>query len=217
MQKAKQIILSFPESVDMSLENFMVLPTNHEAYLAVQAFPQTSGDVLVVYGEEGLGKSHILHIHQQRINAQFFDEEWVQGTLELTSEKHVVCDGLDTLNSTDQEKLFHLYNHIKSFGGSLLVTSNKPVAALDILPDLKSRLLTAPQIEIKQPTEAHLEVLLVKMASDKQMFLEPKVIQYIVKNAQRSVSSLRDVLNKLDKLSLEEKRKVTIPLAKQIL
>lgn len=201
----------------MSMDNFMVLPTNHEAFLAVQSFPQVIGDVLVVYGDKGLGKSHLLHIHQQRTMAQFFDVEWAQCSLDLTTEKHVICDDLDKISEVDQEKLFHLYNHIKSFGGSLLVASNKPVSSLDILPDLKSRLLTAPQIEVQQPTQAHLEVLLVKMASDKQMFLDPKVIQYILKNCERTVVSLGEVLDRLDKFSLEEKRKITIPLAKQVL
>lgn len=214
--RPKQIILSFPEKVDMSLENFMVLPTNHEAFSAVQSFPLKGGDVLAIYGAQGLGKTHLLEMYKQRTHSDVFNKE-NEACLDTKNEKHVVCDGLDTLDKLDQEQLFHIFNHIKSFGGSLLVVSQKPIASLDILPDLKSRLLTAPQIEILPPQDLHLEVLLVKMASDKQMFLEPKVVQYILKNAQRNISALRHVLNELDTLSLEQKRKITVPLAKQAL
>lgn len=201
----------------MSLENFMVLPSNHAAFSAVQSFPNFSGDVLVIYGESGIGKTHLLSLYHQKTGADLLSAETGQVSLELTTEKHAICDDLDKLDNAEQEKLFHLFNHIKSFGGSLLVASSKPVAKLDILPDLKSRLLTAPQMEIEKPTDAHLEVLLVKMASDRQMFLEPKVLQFILKNSDRSVHILQGVLSALDKLSLEQKRKITIPLVKEVL
>lgn len=193
----------------------MVLPTNHEAFMSVQSFPSVDGDVLALYGEQGLGKTHLLDIYKQRVSPYVFKK--IQDSDALDDGIDVVCDDLEMLTKREQEKLFHMFNHIKSFGGSLLVASRHPIASLDILPDLKSRLLTGPQVEILAPTDAHLEVLLVKMASDKQMFLEPKVVQYILKNARRDIAALRHVLIELDKLSLEQKRKVTIPLVKEVL
>ncbi|MAF31004.1 MAG: hypothetical protein CMF60_02225 [Magnetococcales bacterium] len=213
----QQILLSFPTLVDMSAESFMLLPSNHQAFMALQNFPATSGDVLAIYGESGVGKSHLAEIYKQRTGAEDFMHKSAQNSLDLTAEKHMVCDNVHLLKKDEQEALFHLYNHIKSFGGSLVVTSHQPISQLDLLPDLKSRLLTAPQIQIEQPTDAHLEVLLVKMAADKQMYIEPKVVTFILKNCHRSVFAISHVLTKLDALSLEQKRKITVPLVKEAL
>lgn len=210
----QQFLLSFPESIDMSLENFLVLPTNNFAYMSVQQFPQMAGDVLAIYGEEGVGKTHLVSIYLHRLNPKKLHVKDLKLPLDLTA-YHYVVDGIDELKPDAQEVLFHLFNHIKSVGGSLMVTSRKPVAAMEILPDLKSRLLTAPQIQIEQPKDAHLEVFLVKYASDRQIYLEQNVVAYILKNCERNVKTIETIVRLLDQLSLEQKRKITIPLVKE--
>lgn len=216
LNNQQQIVLSFPERTDFSLENFLVLPTNNMGFMSVNQFPRIEGDVLVVYGSKGVGKSHLFSIYIERTHAKILTTADLKLPLDL-SVKHFAIDDINGLSKMQQEAFFHLFNHVKSAGGSLLVMAQNPVAKMDILPDLKSRLLTAPQIEIESPKDVHLEVFLVKYASDRQMFLNPHVSRYILKNCERNVSHIESIVKALDTLSLEQKRKITIPLVKQLL
>ncbi|MFT7433393.1 MAG: DnaA regulatory inactivator Hda [Alphaproteobacteria bacterium] len=211
----RQILLSFPERKDFALENFLVLPTNNLGYMSVGQFPQIAGDVLVVYGEKGVGKSHLFSTYVERTGAKILTKSELKLPLDLDYNNFAI-DGIDDLTEGQQEALFHLFNHVKSSAGSLLVIARSAVAKMDILADLKSRLLTAPQIEIEPPKDVHLEVFLVKYASDRQMFLDPKVSNYILKNCERNLSHIEAIVAKLDSLSLEQKRKITVPLVRQV-
>tara|TARA_R110000868_G_scaffold190862_1_gene434740 strand:- start:45318 stop:45974 length:657 start_codon:yes stop_codon:yes gene_type:complete len=216
MNSQQQILLSFPQRTDFSPENFLVLPTNNHAYMLAGQFPAMAGDVLAIYGEQGVGKSHLFAMTVNRTQAKVLKKADLKLPLNL-SFMHYAIDGADDLSASEQEALFHMFNNVKSSGGSLLIMSRQAVAKMDILPDLKSRLLTAPQIEIQSPKDAHLEVFLVKYASDRQIFLEPKVAGYILKNCERNVSHIESIVQALDELSLEQKRKITVPLVKQVL
>lgn len=200
----------------MSAENFMVLPNNAKAFEVISAFPTENAKFLAIYGEKGVGKTHLSYIHQNLKNAWRLTPEILENLSNFESVNYVL-DDLENLNSKAQENLFHLFNHIQNFGGSLLVFSRLPVAKIELLADLKSRLLTAAQIEIESPLDAHLELFLVKHASDRQIDLEPAVVAYILKNANRNVAFMEKLVQGLDALSLEQKRKITVPLAKEVL
>ena len=206
-----QFVLGFPVPEDLSPESFVQLPCNTSALKAAQSL--LPGHVLVVYGAPKSGKSHLLNWWQKQAAAILFkpaDHLPPDGST-------VAVDGLNRLMAQEQEAFFHLFNHIKNTQGKLLVTTDVPTAQLDLLPDLKSRLLTADHVEITAPQEEDLHILLTKWAADRQISLSEDVLTYLLRHADRSPHSLLMLIQKLDTLSLAQKRKVTVPLVKEAL
>lgn len=147
-----------------------------------------------LYGAAGSGKSHMLALAELR--------GWVVG------------DDVDTLGKAAQEELFHAFNA----GKKVAVASRVPVAQLEgLLPDLKSRLLTGVQVEMRGPDDSELARLLACWAEARQLVLPGPVVDYILVRAGRSTHELAALMAKLDALSLEQKRAVTVPLAKLVL
>jgi DnaA regulatory inactivator Hda len=212
MPTKNQMALNFPTKVDFSAENFMENSGNSKALQTIQSL-ENNGDIAVIYGKEGCGKSHLTSLWKNDVNAINLHEIDLF-TPEIT---HVYVEDLDTLTSAQQEHLFHAFNHIKNVKGALLVTSHIPPAQLDLLADLKSRLLLGEQVEISLPNPQELTVLLSKWAYDRQLELSPEVIQYLLKRCERSPKVLEACIAKLDTLSLEQKRRITVPLAREAL
>jgi DnaA regulatory inactivator Hda len=211
----RQITLDFPEIKDYSDENFLVMPSNDVAYAVVKHLGQTSGETLVLYGEQGVGKTHLIHIAAQRLGVQV--QQASNASMDWMTQPVLVVDDLQTANEDAQEILFHLFNNIKSIGGVLVVGGNAPAVKMDIIPELKSRLLTGHNLEIAQPNDNYLQVLLVKYAADRQLTLDPTVVAYLMKRCARNLSHMEEMIRALDRLSLEKKRRVTIPLAREAL
>lgn len=215
MPPKNQMALDFPHYADYSAANFLEMKGNVDAFVAIKQFPQKEGEVLVIYGPKGCGKTHLLNIWNDRKGDMVIDGDKLDEV--PFNLRKVAIDDLQNANKKQQENLFYLFNHIVSTGGSLLVSSDTPVAQMDLMPEIQSRLLTAPQIEIKQPEEQGLQMLLVKWAHERQLHLEPAVLSFLLSRADRNIADLHDMVAKLDELSLEQKRKITIPLIKEAL
>jgi chromosomal replication initiation ATPase DnaA len=156
--------------------------------------------IVCLYGPTGVGKSALLELAKaQAAN---------------------VYDDLDTLPEATQIQLFHVLER-QRLGEStarIVVASSMPVAKLESLkPDVKSRLLLGEQIEIGYPTEPELRALLAHWAAGRQLLLPGAVADYVLARADRSPKSLKALLLKLDGLSLQEKRGITVALARQVL
>ena len=211
----EQMALGFPSRSDFSFQNFLPMASNKDALLAVRNFPSNEGDVLVIYGPSGVGKTHILHMWAEQNGDRYLKADELREV--PFSVRKVAIDNLEKASLKEQENMFYLFNHILSERGAMLVATDIPVADLDLMPELRSRLLTAPQIEIKLPDENSLQMLLIKWAADKQIQLEPNVVKYMLGQCDRSSNALQGMIEKLDRLSLEQKRKITIPLVKEAL
>jgi len=122
----------------------------------------------------------------------------------------------DEATPTQQEHLFHLYNHLMNSQGLLILAGRIPADQLHGLPDLTSRLKTLQHVKMKLPDSPQLELLLVKFAADRQMQIDAAVVRYLLRRAERSPRMLEGLISKIDEVSLIEKRAVTIPLVKQV-
>lgn len=198
-----QIPLSFPVNESMKSDDFMPLTSNQEALDMINRFPDWPYPVLIVYGEKGCGKTHILNMWQEKssnLGYALDDANKIFGSKEL------------------EEKLFHDFNQAKENGTFILMTMERPVSQYNIgLPDLASRLRAAPQIEIKSPDDVALQSVLIKLFHDRQLKIEPGVVSYIIPRIERSFASVRSLVSKIDQHSMSKKRSVTVPLVREIL
>jgi chromosomal replication initiation ATPase DnaA len=199
----RQIPLSFPVNESYAGGDFLTLPCNQEAMAWIDRYPDWPYPVLIIYGENGCGKTHLLRLWQTK--AQKGDV--------------AIDDAHDLFGDQKLEQdLFHQFNQVKENQTRLLMTMTSNVASQNILlPDLASRLMAAPQIEIASPDETDLRAILVKLFHDRQINVEPGVIAYIVPRIERSFSAARQLVQKIDESALAEKRSVTVPLVSAIL
>jgi chromosomal replication initiation ATPase DnaA len=118
----------------------------------------------------------------------------------------------------DESLLFHLHNAVVAAGCYLLLTTSSPVVEWSQqLPDLRSRLLAAAHVRIEAPSDTLLAGLLVKQLADRQLRVDPPVIDYLVARMERSFAAARRVVTALDRAGLREQRPITLALARQVL
>ena len=86
------------------------------------------------------------------------------------------------------------------------------------LTDLKSRLKTFYNVSILNPDDEMVKIILTKLLYEKQFIIKnPEIFEFLIKRIERSYQSIYNIVKTLDKLSLQKKRQLTIPLIKQIL
>lgn len=204
-----QLAFSLPFTAATSESSFFVSACNQEAYQWVQAWPNWPAHALLLYGPEGSGKTHLAHIWAAKANA-------ISSASAESLSANAVVENID--RRTDQQQLFHLLNTAKEQGLYLLLTSSVAPKQLPFtLPDLTSRILALPAIAITAPDDAALYGALCKQLADRQLKVDEDVIAYLLPRMERSFAKLSQLIDTLDRASLEEKKSLTIPFLKKTL
>lgn len=198
-----QIPITFPVADSYDAHDFMPLTCNQSALDWIDRFPDWPYPALIIYGEKGCGKTHLLNIWSTKAG--------MEGQ---------AIDDVDQFFGSKQaeENLFHLFNQAREKKTYLLLSMTNNIGQQNIhLPDLASRLRAAPQVEIQSPDDMALQSILVKLFHDRQLKVEPEVIAYILPRIERSFAAARDLVAKLDSNAMAEKRPITIPLVRDVL
>jgi chromosomal replication initiation ATPase DnaA len=208
-----QLALAFQYQTEYSWDNFFTTESNQKAVQWVKRWPEWRSHCLIVYGRSGSGKTHLAHLWQHQSKAIFLTSENIRAVLKSPLSDHLfIIDDADT--QTDEEGFFHLYNAVKEHQGSLFLLGSAPPSQWGIkLLDLQSRLNAVSNVELKDPDDALLSAVLLKLFSDYQIRVEEKVIDYILKHIDRSFHTIQKLAKDIENLQ----RKVTIPLVKDFL
>lgn len=206
----------------MGRDDFLIAPSNQDAVAWIDLWPNWPAPALVIYGSPACGKSHLAEVWRARAEAVMLGAEDVRRSTpeELSARgQHLVMDGADALIGAveTEKKLFHLYNMMKEEKRSLLLTLNDaPVHRAFTLPDLASRLRAAPAVAIREPDDALLSAVLVKLFNDRQLRVGADVMAYILPRMERSFEAVRCFVDRLDERAMTEKRPVSVALAKTV-
>lgn len=206
----RQFSLPFPSQPENPAAT--LLPTQATA-IARAALAGHAAGPLHLHGPQGSGKSHLL----QTAAAYHQVPVYVAQCPPPPYPNILIIDDLHRLPPAGQTLLFHTINQHAQTGGRLLTAAPVPVAELPLLPDLGSRLQQGLAAELTEPTETDLAQLALRWAAAARLVLSPDVVEYLLSRAERSVPVLHSLVQKLNELSLEQKRAVTIPLARQVL
>ena len=118
------------------------------------------------------------------------------------------------LNLTDEAALFHLLNLVREQRLQILMTTNIAPGDLSVsLPDLMSRLKALPVASIEAPDDALLRAVLVKLFADRQLSVEPHVIDYVLVRMERSLAAAERLVAEADRQALVLQRRVTRAVA----
>lgn len=215
----RQLVLDLPLRAARGMEDFFVSGSNAAAVELVDRWPDWPHWAAVVVGPEGAGKSHLGHVWQTisgaaTVAASDIDESAV-AAFERTGT--LLVEDIDR-GIGDDRILFHLLNLAREHRRTIMLTSRRPPGEMAIaLPDLRSRLRALPMIAIAPPDEALIKAVLVKLFADRQLFVEPHVVNFIALRVERSMAAVNSVVERLDREALATKRRVTRALAANVL
>ena len=114
--------------------------------------------------------------------------------------------------------MYSLFNIIDQDNKYLIVTSRKPIVNLNFkLKDLRSRAKNFLLQKIEKPDDEMIYALILKNLSDKQILVEKKLINYIIKRIDRSYSKIYKFIYKIDEISLKKKKSIDLKIIKEAL
>lgn len=210
-----QLVLALPHRQALGAEDFFVSDSNAAAVDLVDVWPDWPHSAAIVVGPPGSGKSHLANVWRLRSGANMLTSGQVDEAAvpSLAERRGVVVEDIDR-GLADERALFHILNLARESQFSVLVTAQRPPGELSVaLPDLRSRLRALPVVEIAMPDQSLLKAVMVKLFSDRQLAVEPHVINYLVTRMERSLAAARDVVRIIDDLALAKQRPVTRSLA----
>jgi chromosomal replication initiation ATPase DnaA len=214
-QRARQLALDLPVEERRGVEDFLVSDCNEAAYSLIESWPHWPDQVLRLVGPEGSGKSHLSAIWAARAHG------WTISASEITHERvpHLASAGALVIEDADmgvrdEAAMFHLVNLVRGRKGHLLITARTAPDSWGLaIPDLLSRLRLSPAAEIGPPDDALLRAVLVKHFVDRQLVVDVGTVEALALRMERSFAAARDVVEKLDRLSLEHGRRITRSMA----
>ena len=193
-------------------QNYFVNQTNQKAYDLTML--EELNQNIMLFGPKKSGKSHLASLWKNKNKAIIYNNNFSQI---INAKRNVVVD--DFLGSSSEENLFHLINHCKLYNLKIYFTSSKNINTYNFkFKDLYSRLREFLYLEIKSPDDEMCKMLMIKLFSDKQIIIKNKeIFDFIFKRLTRTYFDIYILVEKLDRLSLEKKRQLTIPLIKEII
>ncbi|ANB02420.1 DnaA regulatory inactivator Hda [Ectothiorhodospira sp. BSL-9] len=198
---------------------------------AVRAAAQGIGEPQVyLFGEAGCGKTHLLEAACHEVCRAGGRIAYLPMGLLADSGPGVLdgWEGLDLIALDDLDRmpraadferaLFDFINRQRDAGTRLLLASRTAPQSLSVaLPDLRSRLLWGPVFQLHELSDVHKREVLVRRAHRRGFDLPPDACDYLLRHKRRDLTSLMGLLDRLDKASLRDKRKITLPFVRKVL
>jgi DnaA family protein len=220
----KQLALNFASQPLPTLDNFIV-GRNGEllSNLRRLAAHQPRERFLYIWGRPGSGRSHLLRgtvTELQRAGTAAVYIACAAGTQPaegLERVDFVALDDVDRLDDEGQVAVFDLYNALREHNGALLAGGAAPPVQLKLREDLVTRLAWGLVYQVHALSDEEKARALTDYAVGRGFQLRPEVCDYLLTRANRDLSALLATLDALDRYSLETKRPVTVPLARELL
>ncbi len=206
MKNINQLIFNFKHKKNFNFDDFYVSKSNYYAYKIIEKWPKWEKNILNIYGEKYSGKSHLVTIFIEKnkaikVDKIINDENFFK---KIKTYENIVIDNLNP--DIKEEILFSLFNVVDQDNKYLVINSNKPINEINFkLNDLKSRSKNCLFAKIEKPDDELMFALILKSFSDKQISVDKKVIDFIIKRIDRSYSKIFEFIYKIDELSLKKK------------
>lgn len=215
-RRPRQLPLELDHVAGHSRDDLVVSQANAEAIGLIDRWPDWSAPLVVLAGPAGSGKSHLAAIWREASSAVSAEPAALDDAVDVAARAPILIDHVDDA-PLDERGLFHLINAVRAADSHLLITSRRFPAAWSVrLPDLVSRLKAATVVEIREPDDMLLAGVMTKLFADRQVEVEPHVVQYVVRRIERSLATAARVVEKLDRAALEQKSRITRALAADV-
>ena len=218
MKNLNQQILSFDYEQNFKDQDFYVSRSNEYSFKLLNSWPKWEKNFVNLIGENFSGKSHLINIFLQnfkgiKITASKITNDFLK---EIKIHENIIIE--DLLESIDENLLFTLINNIEQDNKYLIVTSTKPIVDFKFkLQDLNSRSKNFLLSVIEKPGDDLMYALILKNLSDRQISIDKKLIDFIIKRISRSYGKISDFIYKIDEISLKRKKPIDFKIIKEAL
>ena len=218
MRDLNQEIIKFDYDKNFRDDDFYVSKSNKHVYDLLNKWPKWEKNFLNISGENFSGKSHLVNIFLKKfkgikIESNLLNNDFLK---KIKIYENIVLENLT--QKIDEKLFFTLCNTIEQDNKYLIVTSNKSIIDLDFnLDDLKSRSKNFLLQNIEKPDDDLIFALILKNLSDRQISLDKKLIDYVIKRIDRSYGKIIDFIYKIDEVSLKKKKSIDFKTIKEVL
>jgi chromosomal replication initiation ATPase DnaA len=210
----EQLVFELPHRAAMGLEDFLVSDSNAAAVNLIDRWPDWPIGAAVIAGAKGSGKTHLANVWLSRAGARAFEASKItrDSVPNVASSGAVLIEDIQYV--ADEAALFHLLNLVREQRLQILLTTDTAPGDLAIsLPDFRSRLKALPLATIVPPDDALLRAVLVKLFADRQLSVEPHLVDYVIVRMERSMLAAERFVAEADRRALVLQRRVTRAIA----
>ncbi len=218
MRDLDQTIIKFDYDKNFKNEDFYLSKSNKHVFDFLNTWPKWERNFVNVIGEKLSGKTHLINIFLQKNKGVKFEGKSLQNDVlkKVKIYENIIIENL--CSDVDERLLYSLFNLIEQDNKFIIVTSEKPIVNITFhLKDLKSRAKNFILLNIEKPDDDLIFAIILKNLSDRQIVLDDKFIEFIIKRIERSYSKIYDFIYKIDQLSLKKKKSIDFKIIKEVL
>lgn len=244
VEPVNDTIGSINNKITYTFDNFIVGPSNNLAFVAAKAVAKKQHDKfnpLFIYGDSGLGKTHLLSAIQFEmqnnfpginiiyIPAESFTNEFLHSisanNVEEFDERYrsadaLLIDDIQFIAGKDQteEKFFHIFNELYNQNKVIVLTSDRPAKEIKSISDrLRTRFSSGLIADVKAPEYETRLAIIQRKAELLNFNIGDEVIDYIATKLKSNIRQIEGVVTKLNALYMVSQMKPTITVAQNVI
>jgi len=218
MKNLNQQILKFDYEQNFKDQDFYVSNSNIHSFTLINRWPKWEKNFINLIGEKFSGKTHLTNIFLEKYKGIKIDAKNITNDFlhNIKIYQNIIIEDLD--EKIDENLLFTLINIVDQDNKYLIITSTIPIVNCKFeLNDLKSRSKNFILSQIDKPSDDLMYALILKNLSDRQIFIDKKLIEFIIKRIDRSYGKISDFIYKIDEISLKRKKPIDFKIIKEAL
>ena len=218
MNNLNQLILNFDYDQNFKDQDFYVSKSNEFAFKLLNSWPKWEKNFVNLIGEKFSGKTHLVNIFLHKfkgikIEANDINNDFLK---KVKIFENVIIENFS--DRIDENLFFTLLNIVDQDNKYLILTSKTPIVKHFFkLDDLNSRSKNFLLCNIEKPGDDLMFALILKSLSDRQISIDKKLIDFIIKRIDRSYGKIFDFIYKIDKISLKRKKPIDFKIIKEAL
>ena len=218
MTNLNQQILKFDYEQNFKDQDFYVSKSNEHSFRLLNSWPKWDKNFINLIGEKFSGKSHLINIFLAKnrgikINSEEINNDFLQ---KIKIYENIIVE--DLTEKINENLLFSLINIIDQDNKYLIVTSTIPIVNFKFkLNDLNSRSTNFILSQIEKPGDDLIYALILKNLSDRQISIDQKLIEFIIKRIDRTYGKISEFIYKIDVISLKRKKPIDFKIIKEAL
>ena len=216
MKDLNQLLLNFEYKQNFKDEDFYVSNSNYYAFKLINSWPKWEKNFLNICGERYSGKTHLTNIFLKKFKGTKIDANSFknQNLKELKIYENIILDNLH--QNVDESLIYSLFNIVDQDNKYLIINSLIPISEINFkLKDLKSRAKNCLIAKIDKPDDELMFAIILKNFSDRQITIDKKLIDFIIKRVDRSYDKIFEFIYKIDEISLKKKNQLILKLLKK--
>ena len=218
MKNLNQLLLDFEYEQNFRDDDFYVGKSNFYSFEIIHKWPKWEKNFLNISGEKFSGKTHLANIFLKKFNGIRIESSLLnnENLKEIKPYQNIVLENLDL--DINEKLIYTLFNIADQDNKFLVITSSEPVAEIGFkLEDLKSRTKNCLLAKIENPDDELMFALILKNLSDRQITLDKKLIDFIIKRVERSYGKIFEFIYKIDKISLKKNKSIDFKIINEAL